>query len=317
MDSLLIDGDILLYRCGFACQKRTHTVYVEDTPTIEFDSIKEANAHSEDIEGSYVESSMTVEPIENALQAVKTCLNSIYEKLFNTHSIIILSGEGNFRRELDPEYKANRKEEDRPYYYNEIKDYMYVRGALMVGGAEADDLLSLLQDDTTIIVSIDKDMLQVEGLHYNFVKDELVHIDKYGALYNFYTQLLVGDRVDNIIGVPGIGPKKADKILMDTNVKDIQEYENLLWAKVQDAYLQAYPTQHPRDILKLLIKTGNLLWLKKPGREVWLPPQLSEEDYPQVKEIPTQITIDRRGSVIQTYDSNIPDSKNVLHGLLL
>ncbi len=61
-------------------------------------------------------------------------------------------------------------------------------------------------------MSIDKDLDMIRGWHYNFIKDKKYFIDDQQAIKHFYTQILTGDRVDNIIGLRGIGPKKAEKI---------------------------------------------------------------------------------------------------------
>ena len=83
-------------------------------------------------------------------------------------------------------------------------------------GSKADDAIAIEATkfgDDSIIVSLDKDFDQVQGWHYNFVKKDKYYITADEGLYNFYCQFLVGDRIDNIIGVKGIGPKKAEKLL--------------------------------------------------------------------------------------------------------
>lgn len=65
--------------------------------------------------------------------------------------------------------------------------------------------------EETIIASIDKDLKQVPGWHFDIVKEKLVHVDELEAARNFYSQMLQGDRTDNISGIRGIGPVKADK----------------------------------------------------------------------------------------------------------
>jgi 5'-3' exonuclease len=86
----------------------------------------------------------------------------------------------------------------------------------MTDGIEADDMLAIrateLGDDS-VMVTLDKDLDQVVGWHYNFVKKNKYFITKDEGLLNFYKQFLVGDRTDNIIGVKGIGDKKAHKLL--------------------------------------------------------------------------------------------------------
>jgi 5'-3' exonuclease len=78
---------------------------------------------------------------------------------------------------------------------------------------EADDYLGINQHESSIICSIDKDLLQVPGKHYNIVKKEFYEIDEETGFRNFYTQLLTGDTSDNIKGIAGIGPVKAKKAL--------------------------------------------------------------------------------------------------------
>jgi 5'-3' exonuclease len=46
----------------------------------------------------------------------------------------------------------------------------------------------------------------LRGWHYNFIRNDKYLIDEYEAMQNFYKQLLTGDRVDNIIGLKGVGP---------------------------------------------------------------------------------------------------------------
>jgi 5'-3' exonuclease len=77
------------------------------------------------------------------------------------------------------------------------------------------------------------------------------------AIKNFYRQILTGDKVDNIEGLRGIGPKKADKILGDYDT-DIAMYE---------AVLKAYDGNTER-----VLENGQLLWIRRKEDEVWQPP---------------------------------------------
>jgi DNA polymerase-1 len=147
----------------------------------------------------------------------------------------LTDGRDNFRKHVYPEYKANRKQE-KPVNLTFLQEFVKKNwGAEIAIGMEADDALGIAQIEgkdsgtilttdsdwnsvihnanPTVICSIDKDLLQVPGNHYNFVKKEFKVIDEYTGRYNFYTQLLTGDATDNIKGVEGIGPKKAAQAL--------------------------------------------------------------------------------------------------------
>ena len=135
---------------------------------------------------------------------------------------VAVKGKGNFRTDHFPFYKANR-----PPLDDEMKEalnyghgYMCDRwGAVRADGMEADDLVSIWAYEAReleipyVIVGIDKDLKQIPGNHYNFKRKEHVFIDDDSAHLNLMLQCLIGDSVDNIPGIKGIGPKKADKLL--------------------------------------------------------------------------------------------------------
>ena len=84
---------------------------------------------------------------------------------------------------------------------------------------EADDAVSIVAhacrkaNEDYVIIGNDKDLHQVPGKHYNFKTGKKEDIDEDRAAFLKYKQVLMGDTTDNIEGIPGIGPKKAEKIL--------------------------------------------------------------------------------------------------------
>ena len=64
-----------------------------------------------------------------------------------------------------------------------------------------------------VIVGNDKDLYQIPGKHYSYRTHKMIEISPEEAELNKYTQVLVGDSTDNITGIPGTGPKTAEKIL--------------------------------------------------------------------------------------------------------
>ena len=137
-------------------------------------------------------------------------------------SFVAIKGRGNFRHDMCPTYKGTRKplEDHIKEALNYGHQYMVDKyNAVMADNMEADDLVAIWAAERRsdagdyTVVGIDKDLLQIPGWHYNFVKKESQFIDEDTANLKLMLQCLTGDSSDNIPGIKGIGPKKADKIL--------------------------------------------------------------------------------------------------------
>jgi 5'-3' exonuclease len=165
------------------------------------------------------------------IRACDSILTSVLERLDHTSYDVIISGPDNFRKKISPEYKANRKPESKPSYLYEARNYFlkYWNATMAVG--EADDLIGSLHDNCSIIVSSDKDFNQVGGKIYNPWKDTVTEITN--PDYWFYYQCLVGDVADNIKGITGIGPVKAERLLLDKTKDEMKQI-------VQDCYIQEF-----------------------------------------------------------------------------
>jgi hypothetical protein len=73
-------------------------------------------------------------------------------------------------------------------------------------GIETDDFIAMHYNPTMdIVVSNDKDFMQLGGRIYNWTKNEV--IDVQDPMLHFWVQMLTGDRADNIPGVQN--PEKA------------------------------------------------------------------------------------------------------------
>jgi DNA polymerase I len=222
----LIDGDILLYRIGFTTQE---------------------------------------EPEKIALSRINTYLDEILYDSGASDYIVYLTGSENYRKTLYPEYKANRVQE-KPKHFAALREYLlkYEQAEDQIG-QEADDALGIKQmasNDTTIICSIDKDLHQIPGRHYNFVKKEHTIVTPEEGIYFFYQQLLTGDRVDNIPGLPKVGPVKAKKILGEMSDEDT--YKDV----VIRAYMEHLNLEEglAKERINLI---GKLLWIRKEEGQMW------------------------------------------------
>ena len=235
----LIDGDIILYRCGFAAQGKIYNLSIPlfqgEIPKFKYkkDMLawkKENGQESSDYSGVV---DTVIEPVENALNNVKTVLKEIEGFLSNkfedVEMKVFLSSSTNFRDDIATikVYKGNRDPSHKPHWYSEIKEYLKnVWKAEEEESLEADDILANLQDKDTCIVSTDKDLDQVAGWHYNWVKDELYNVSIEQGIHSKYVQILTGDSTDNIEGIPGLGPVGAEKCLEWCST--IDEYEQAI-----------------------------------------------------------------------------------------
>jgi hypothetical protein len=174
-----------------------------------------------------------------------------------------LTGKGNFRKEIavTAPYKGNRVA-PKPYHFQLLREYMErAWGFEVIEGMEADDAIGIEayrnEPDETLIVSIDKDLNMIRGHHFNFVKEERYYVTEEEAIRNFYLQILTGDKVDNIIGLSGIGPVKSKKLVVDCN-NELEMYE---------AVLKAYDGDEAR-----VLENARLLWILREEKQVWQPP---------------------------------------------
>ncbi len=147
----------------------------------------------------------------------------------------VFESEGpNFRTEMFADYKANRTETP-PDLLQQIPDIKRVLSAMRVpivesAGFEADDVIGTLSHQAAetmdvVIVSSDKDMLQLVGPHVtmlNPMKDDIIYDEAgveafMGVPPARVVDLLAlkGDSVDNIPGAPGIGDKGAKDLILE------------------------------------------------------------------------------------------------------
>jgi len=192
-------------------------------------------------------------------------IGSILEDVNATDWHIYISGDNNFRYGLYPDYKANRRDQVKPRFLEAVREYL-VRdhGARIADGYEADDSIGIgltkYGSDQCTICSIDKDLLQLPGYHYNFVRKEFRSISRSAGIRNFYEQLLVGDSTDNIRGCPGIGKAKAPRLL------DGCADEGCLCQCAWGAFAKAGATEAE------FIRDGKLLYILREEGDSWRPP---------------------------------------------
>lgn len=126
----------------------------------------------------------------------------------------------NYRRDFWPEYKAHRDKLHTPDALDYALEIVYSSDSSVrcVDRLEADDLMGMISSsETGVSVTIDKDLRSVPGWHWNPDKEEKpVYVSEEEADRFFYTQWMTGDSTDNIPGLWRVGPKKAEKLLSNT-----------------------------------------------------------------------------------------------------
>lgn len=129
---------------------------------------------------------------------------------------ICMSKGRSFRYEAYPQYKSNRKAE-KPRGTDEAKAYLRRWDCLEWDGLEADDILGIFSTDPTtedvrIVVSTDKDMLQLPVYQYNPDKDRFPHKPTLEeANKALMLQWSCGDPGDGYPGIPKFGPSRFEK----------------------------------------------------------------------------------------------------------
>lgn len=143
-----------------------------------------------------------------------------------------VSDETVFRKDIHPEYKAHRDPppEDLPVQFDRVLAILAAAGIpiLRKERFEADDIMATLvrrlagPDLHVFLVSKDKDLEQLLGPHVSLFdpgRQEVITPDRLAETKGWRpeqaieAQILTGDSVDNVPGVPGIGPKTAAKLI--------------------------------------------------------------------------------------------------------
>ena len=173
-----------------------------------------------------------------ALGFINTILRILKEKK-PSHMVICFDMKGpTFRHEMYDEYKANRPPmpDDLACQIPYIHKLSQANGIpiLKEQGVEADDIIAsaakLLQKQghRVVVVSGDKDLLLLASptiSNWEPMKDVVMDLEFIKQKYQINPAILldyfalIGDKADNIPGVPGIGPVTARKLL--------NEYESL------------------------------------------------------------------------------------------
>ena len=248
----LCDGDVALYRAGYAAEKKV----------------------KRQLDSGDIEHIREVAPESHAIQNLRTVMESLENKFSKIE--VFLSGSNNFRKNVATikPYKGNRSPFQRPVHYEALRQFLIDKyRATVSDGCEADDDIGIRATDGCdgCIVSTDKDLRQIKGKHYNWVRDEWSEVDEREGLRVFYRQMLTGDATDNIPGIEGVGPVNSS-LIVDPFTK-----EKGMWQAVKAEWHLRYPKGYESGgkvyaVDEVLAELGSLLWIQRTNRIRWEAP---------------------------------------------
>jgi len=168
-----------------------------------------------------------------AIYGVINMMKRLQQDFSTDEIVVVFDAKGKtFRNDMYPEYKANRPPmpEELAAQIMPLHQVLEAMGfpLLIISGVEADDVIGTLAHHAskkkieTIISTGDKDMAQLVNKHVTLINtmtdssmDEQGVLEKFGIgpdrIIDYLA--LIGDTVDNIPGVPKVGPKTAVKWL--------------------------------------------------------------------------------------------------------
>jgi len=187
----LIDGDILAYRYAYAFQTDTDWGDVQ--------------SRGVDLAG--------------AKQELDAFVSWVQAKTATEDALIALSDLWNFRLKVTKTYKANRQKTERPELIDKLKQHMMrTHETAIHQWLEADDVIGIYMTTHPgefICCTIDKDLKQIPGEHFNWNHDKRFRVTLEEADAFFYRQIISGDPTDGYGGCPGYGEGKAEEIVRE------------------------------------------------------------------------------------------------------
>ncbi|MFM2666745.1 DNA polymerase I [Vibrio mediterranei] len=193
---------------------------------------------------AYPETMSNGEIPTNAVYGVVNMLRSMMRQFASERIAVVFDAKGKtFRDDMYPEYKANRPPmpDDLRCQIEPLHNVIKAMGLplICVPGVEADDVIGTLahqasQAGMPVLISTgDKDMAQLVDDNVtlintmtNVVMDREGVVEKFGIPPELIIDYLalMGDKVDNIPGVPGVGDKTATALLQGIGgIKDLYE----------------------------------------------------------------------------------------------
>jgi hypothetical protein len=221
---ILVDTDVLLHKAAFSAEatmKKLNTP--EGKPMSLFLDDYDWDVRDE-IFSKYecFEDPTVMETFDYAMSFFNLSILRLYKhtnepKTKYIFTTTISKREELLKTQLYPEYKNNRK--NKPVFYYALRqwflDKVFYGGLsikanyrnILMPKYEADDVIATValelknRNEQVCIASIDKDLDQIPGLHYNLTTQEFYEVSLEDACYKHYYLAMHGDRGDNVPGI--------------------------------------------------------------------------------------------------------------------
>lgn len=259
----VIDGDEIVYKCGFISQKKMHSVYIEgeevDGWVASFPKKRDAIKWINEQEGLYIVEEVVPASTAFATFSARMAISDILRYSRCHTPLIAFSSLNNYRKKDNTfiDYKGNRSIEDRPIHYSTIKNYLLSQyPSISIDTLEADDIIGIYMADKNIkdkavgvyedeVVNLeyigcsqDKDLHTVPGKLYDVKKGEVIEISEVEANHNLYIQMLTGDSADNVPGLSALCGRNCTAN-MKKHIKSLQT-EKEMYDYVVSEYAKSY-----------------------------------------------------------------------------
>ena len=313
---VLIDGDILHYKCASVGEKVSYNLVDKEGTVIDnFDSAQSCKTALEilfaevpDEDKPHRVKVIEDRGLEHCQKAFKNMIRTILKatgakdfKLYLGHE----DSSQNFRHNISTiqKYKGKRTG-DKPKYFQQMRDWIVSEYRPVISKKiESDDRLCIdsrkdfensakhrnKMKCKVVVATIDKDARTVAGWLYNWdqmLEPEFITVK--AARKWFYEMCLIGDTVDAIQGCPNMGPKKVEGLFDECKTDAdfwkivLEKYEEAYAKKVDEEgyyhYEHAY-TGEPakKKPAEIAVEMATLLHMLRHKSEVWQPPQIDEE----------------------------------------
>lgn len=259
MTLLIVDADHISYRAAASCSPTKSKPFQED--------------------------------LNEALWRLDTMVEQLVLAYNDPDMEFYISGEGNWRYAIYPEYKANRKNTVPPQWLQECRERLVMQyKARIVNDREVDDMCGIRMSqeannmNKVVCASLDKDLRQVPGYHYKWQTNHMgsikpaeeVLVSPLDGLRNFYKQVITGDAADHIPAFDNkfrtATPQFVQKLLVP--LQDMTE-EGEMWEHIKDIYSEQ--VSWADDWLTVAERNASVLYVQKYEEDKWTPPCSSLE----------------------------------------